>query len=147
VDEGDLMIRNVTYRLFVDFGRAPSTAEVAAAMGIDGREVRASWATLHAAHAIVLDAETGGLRMASPFSAVPTNFRVRTGRGWWYANCAWDAFGICAALDTDGDIETVCADCGDTIACAVRAGRPDDDTLVFHCLVPAARWWDDIVFT
>jgi hypothetical protein len=24
---------------------------------------------------------------------------------------------------------------------------PDDDTLVFHCLVPAAGWWDDIGFT
>jgi len=25
--------------------------------------------------------------------------------------------------------------------------RPDDESLLFHCLVPAARWWDDIVFT
>jgi hypothetical protein len=80
VDAGDLMIRNVTYRLFVDFGRAPSTGEVAAAAGVDGSEVRASWARLHDAHAIVLDPETGGLRMANPFSAVPTSFRVRTGQ-------------------------------------------------------------------
>jgi hypothetical protein len=95
VDAGDLMIRNVTYRLFVDFGRAPSTGEVAAAVAVDGSEVRASWARLHDAHAIVLDAETGGMRMANPFSAVPTSFRVRTSQRWWYANCAWDAFGIC----------------------------------------------------
>jgi hypothetical protein len=25
--------------------------------------------------------------------------------------------------------------------------RPDDERLLFHCLVPAAHWWDDIVFT
>jgi len=25
--------------------------------------------------------------------------------------------------------------------------RPDDEALLFHCLVPAARWWEDIVFT
>ena len=25
--------------------------------------------------------------------------------------------------------------------------HPDDETLLFHCLVPAARWWEDIVFT
>ncbi|HKA04712.1 MAG TPA: organomercurial lyase, partial [Acidimicrobiales bacterium] len=65
----------------------------------------------------------------------------------WYANCAWDAFGICAALDEDGDIEAICADCGTAIKCAVRAGQPDDTSFVFHCLVPAAAWWDDIVFT
>jgi len=25
--------------------------------------------------------------------------------------------------------------------------RPDDESFLFHCLVPAAHWWDDIVFT
>jgi hypothetical protein len=29
----------------------------------------------------------------------------------------------------------------------VRDERPDDESLLFHCLVPAVRWWDDIVFT
>jgi hypothetical protein len=24
---------------------------------------------------------------------------------------------------------------------------PDDETLLFHSVVPAANWWDDIVFT
>jgi hypothetical protein len=33
------------------------------------------------------------------------------------------------------------------IAIEVRDGRPNDECLVFHCLVPAAHWWDDIVFT
>jgi hypothetical protein len=141
------MVRNVTYRLFVALGRAPSCVEVAEAADIDLNEVRASWGRLHDAHAIVLDPETGGLLMANPFSAVPTAFRVRTGDRWWYANCAWDGFGICAALGVDGDIETECADCGDPITCAVRGRRPDDDTLLFHCLVPAAGWWDDIGFT
>ena len=28
-----------------------------------------------------------------------------------------------------------------------RGRRLDDEMLVFHCLVPAATWWDDIVFT
>jgi len=37
--------------------------------------------------------------------------------------------------------------CDEPIEVRVRDGRPDDETLVFHCLVPAAQWWDDIVFT
>jgi hypothetical protein len=85
--------------------------------------------------------------MAAPFSAVPTAFRVDADGRSWYANCAWDAFGICAALDVDGRIETTCADCDEPIAVEVRDRRPDDETLVFHSLVAAAHWWDDIVFT
>jgi hypothetical protein len=85
--------------------------------------------------------------MANPFSAVPTAFRVNAAGRWWYANCAWDAFGICAALHADGRIETSCPDCGEAISVGMHDGRPDDDTLLWHCLVPAARWWEDIVFT
>jgi hypothetical protein len=29
----------------------------------------------------------------------------------------------------------------------VRDERVDDESLLFHVLVPAAHWWDDIVFT
>jgi hypothetical protein len=29
----------------------------------------------------------------------------------------------------------------------LRDERPKDKTLLFHCLVPAVQWWDDIVFT
>jgi hypothetical protein len=108
--------------------------------------VLAGWRRLHEAHALVLD-DSGELRMANPFSAVPTRHRVRAaGRSWW-ANCAWDAFGICAALHVDGRVESSCPDCGEALAVELRDGRPDDESLVFHCLVPAARWWDDIVFT
>ena len=137
MDAFDLEVRNATYRLFVELGRAPTAEEVGA---------RDAWRRLHDAHALVLDGR-GEIRMAAPFSAVPTPFRVQTGERSWYANCAWDAFGICAALHTDGAIETSCPDCGEPIEIAVRDQRPDDDTLLFHCLVPAARWWDDIVFT
>jgi hypothetical protein len=85
--------------------------------------------------------------MANPFSGVPTAYRVHAAGRWWLGNCAWDAFGICAALHQDGRIETVCADCHQPMRIAVRDRRPDDGSLLFHCLVPAGRWWDDIVFT
>jgi hypothetical protein len=102
---------------------------------------------LHDEHAIVLDASSAEIRMANPFSGVPTAYRVHTDDGSWYANCAWDAFGICAALRADGEIEAACADCGEAVVVSVRAERPDDESLLFHCLVPARHWWDDIVFT
>jgi hypothetical protein len=138
----DLAVRRRTYRLFVELGRAPRAGEVG-----DAEQVRSAWLRLHAEHALVLDAGKDELRMANPFSAVPTAYRVLADGRWWYANCAWDAFGVCSALHADGRIETSCADCGAPLTVEVRNMRPDDATLLFHCLVPAAHWWDDIGFT
>ena len=146
MDAHDLRLRNLTYGRFVELGRAPSADEVADGEGSTADEVIAGWRRLHDAHAIVLDPTTDTLMMANPFSAVPTAHVVEADGRRWYANCGWDAFGICAALDTDGRIETSCRDCGDPIEIEVGDGRPDDESLLFHCLVPAARWWDAIVF-
>ncbi len=144
---GDLAIRNATYQQITVEGHVPTSAEVATALGMRVDDVRAAWQRLHVDHALVLDPDTGEIRMANPFSGVPTPFLVHTDVQTWYANCAWDAFGICAALDVDGHIETVCPDCGEQLACEVRDRAPDAPSLLFHCLVPAAAWWDDIVFT
>ena len=137
----------MTYRLFVELGRAPGADEVADRQATTADEVIDGWHRLHDGHAIVLDPTTDALRMANPFSGVPTSHVVEADGRRWYANCAWDAFGICAALGVDGRIETSCHDCREPIEIEVRDGRPDDESLLFHCLVPAARWWDDIVFT
>ena len=147
VEAPDLLLRNETYAQFVQLGRPPTVREVAEAAGLGVREVRAGWLRLHDQHALVLDEATGAIRMANPFSGVPTPHRVEAAGRTWYANCAWDAFGICAALHVDGRIDTTCPDCGEPVAVEVRDGRPDDEDLVFHSLVDAPHWWDDIVFT
>ena len=141
MDVRDLELRNATYARFVELGRAPGPDE----LGPPAAEVIAGWRRLHKARALVLDGDA--IRMANPFSAVPTPFLVAAVGRTWYANCAWDAFGICAALHVDGRIETTCPDCGEPICVGVRDGRPDDEDLVFHSLVDAAHWWDDIAFT
>jgi hypothetical protein len=147
VDEGELAVRRATYRLFVELGRAPTADEVGSAVGSTRDDVRAAWRQLHESHALVLHAGSGDLRMANPFSAVPTAHRVHAAERWWYANCAWDAIGICSALHVDGQVLSSCPDCGDTIEFDVQQTRPSDETLVFHCLVPATEWWSDIGFT
>jgi hypothetical protein len=142
IDERDLDLRRRTYATFVELGRAPAPEELG-----DRGEVVSGWRRLHEAHALVLDPATDELRMAHPFSAVPTSYRVEAAGRWWYANCAWDAFGICAALHVDGVVEASCPDCGEPLRVGVHDRSPDDRGLLFHCLVPAAHWWDDIVFT
>lgn len=147
MDAGLLEVRNATYQTFVELGRAPSAQEVATVVQRTSTQIEADWRELHRAHALVLSPATNELRMANPFSAIPTAYRVQAAGRWWYGNCAWDAVGICAALRTDGRIATSCPDCGEEITLELRGQRPDDERLLFHCLVPAARWWDDIVFT
>lgn len=146
MDPADIDLRNTTYRRFVELGRAPAAAEVAEGTHLSEIDVRAGWRRLHEAHALVLD-EAGEIRMANPFAARSTDFQVEAGGRVWFANCAWDAFGIGAALHVDSRFETHCPDCGETIPIEVRDSRPDDTSAVWHVLVPAARWWVDIGFT
>ena len=147
MDQADLDLRNLTYGLFVELGRAPTVEDVADTAGMTTSDAEAGWRRLHDQHALVLDLETTTLRMVNPFSAVPTTYRVRALDQWWFGNCAWDAFGILAALQVNGRIETSCPDCGDPIVVDVQDESPSEKSLVFHCLVPAEKWWDDIVFT
>lgn len=142
----DLELRNLTYRYIVDVGRAPTAAGLAAHAGTDEPEVTGAWRRLHEAHALVLD-DRGAIRMLNPFSAVPTTFRVIAGERSWFANCGWDAFGIGAALGLDTVIETECADCHEPIRIRVEDRQPDPSELIWHVLVPARAWWQDIGFT
>ena len=117
-------------------------------LGLDYVEVSASYARLAADHVIVLDAATGEVWMALPFSAVPTPFRVVAGDVAVWANCAWDAFGVAAALERDVSFTTPCPGSGAVITAGVRHGTAyASPGVVAHVGVPAARWWDDIGFT
>ena len=147
MDAADIVLRNATYRLFVELGRAPTAAEVGATRAAPVADVEAGWRRLHDAHARVLAPGTAEILMANPFAARPTPFRVEAAGRSWYGNCAWDAFGIGAALHADCTVETACPDCGEALRVNVRDERPDQDGLVFHVLVPAAQWWADIGYT
>lgn len=142
----DAAVRLAIYGALAEHGVAPTWADVARGTGLDGDTVAASVTRLVAAHVIVLDA-AGELRMAMPFSAVPTPFRVRSTRSSWWANCAWDALGIAAATGRDVEIATDCPDCGAAMGLGVRGGELAVDEGIAHFAIPAARWWDDIGFT
>ena len=70
-------LRNRTYAAFVELGRAPAAGELG-----EEADVRAAWHQLHEAHALVLNPATAEIRMANPFSAVPTAYRVHAD-GYW----------------------------------------------------------------
>ena len=83
--------------------------------------------------------------MLNPFSAVETPHRVEAGGRSWFANCAWDALGISAALHADGDVRSECPDCAEPLELEIRDGRVARGAdLLVHFVVPARRWWEDL---
>jgi hypothetical protein len=85
--------------------------------------------------------------MAPPFSAVPTPFLVETARHVSYANCAWDAIGVPVMLGDPARIASSCGCCGEAVTLDVSPDRPPAGNDVVHFAVPAARWWQDLVYT
>jgi DNA-binding transcriptional MocR family regulator len=139
-------VRRAIYTALVDSGRAPTPRDLALALGLSVNEVEVAYRALADAHVIVLQSGTTEIAWAPPFSAVATPFRSTVGASSWYAPCAWDAFGIPAALRRDAVIDARCARSGETIACGVRRGVAYGEAVI-HLLVPAAHFWDDIAYT
>lgn len=139
-------VRRAVYDGFLGSGRSPSPAEIAAAIGVAEREVRAALASLHDARELVV--EHGSVRMAIPWSGVETSYAVRFGdgaRAW--VNCAWDALGAAVHL---GDVVVEGRDPlpRSPWSFAVQGGEPDlPADAVLHFALPVSSWWEDIGFT
>jgi len=140
-------VRLYIYDQMIETAMAPSTTDTAAALARPVEEIESAYRALADAHAIVLRPETTTIWMAMPFSNAQTAFTVITGGRAYYANCAWDAFGVPALLNTDARIFTTCGDCGGVIERKVSHGAIMDLRGAVHFALPARRWWDDVGFT
>jgi hypothetical protein len=143
----DLDVRLAVYRHIIDTGAAPRAGDVASSMGVTGAEVREAYARLAARHLLVLEPDGETIRMAPPFSGMPTGHRVTVKTVEYSANCAWDAFGIVAVLGGRGLVRSRCGESHLPLDLRIDAGVDADSSWRFHCAVPASRWWDDIVYT
>jgi Alkylmercury lyase len=143
----DTQIKLVVYNHFADTGQRPSPAAVAARVATDIDSVLGAYARLQAQRVLALEADGSSIRMAPPFSGVPTQHVVLIDGKQYFANCAWDALGIPAALHRPGMVYSRCEQSGEPLRLSVGFDGPEATTWLFHCLVPAAKWWDDIVFT
>jgi hypothetical protein len=140
-------VKLAIYQHFADTGEAPAPVAIAERVGAGEDAVRQSLAELRAARVVVLEPDGVTIRMAAPFSGVPTPHVVTVGARQYYANCAWDSLGIPAALHADAVVRSECAHTGEPLTLAIGPDGPGPTGWVFHSLVPAARWWQDIVFT
>jgi Alkylmercury lyase len=141
-------VRREVFATFAAEGRPPSPSELADRLTLAPNDVMASLRELHEAHALVLTAIGDGVRMAHPFSAWPMHFVVRGGERLWWGGCAWDSFGIVAALGEELEISTTCPATGRALRYVAGPKTPPDaDGVVVRMPRPAAQWWDDVVAT
>ena len=139
-------MRQFIYEKIVEIGRAPSIEETSAKFDISKQQAQLSYKKLADDHILVLEKDRQ-IRMALPFSNIKTQYKIVSGDRSWWASCAWDALGIAALTGLDSRLEATCPDCGDPIKIKAENGKLSGDSSVVHFVVPAANWWDDIIYT
>ncbi len=108
-------------------GRAPTRQELITALqGGSVDEIQAALARLHELDMLCLDSESQEIRVAYPFSSVPTRHLVRF-PGWddaapVYAQCAIDALGIPFMLRRDVAIASSCMHCAESLTIEIESG-------------------------
>lgn len=135
----DRKVRALIYQLLVDQVRTVDSAVLARHLGRDGTEISESLSRLAAEHRIALT-DDGAVRMAHPFSGVPTAYRSQIEDRWWWANCAWDSLAILSLLG-EGEAHGPNGLFWEVADGEVRPGG------IVHLLVPARSFWDDVAFT
>jgi hypothetical protein len=143
----DTRVKLAVYRHFADTGEPPTSSRLAGPLGCSPVQVREAFTRLQRNRVLLLEPDGETIRMAPPFSGVPTTHRVEIGQQRYFANCAWDALGIPAALHREAVVHSRCGQSGEALRLEVGTSGPASSGWLFHCQVPAARWWADLVFT
>lgn len=147
---GDALVRVVRLHVFrqaADTGHVPQPPQIATALGRPVADIEQSLRQLAAGKVLILAPNDGHIWAANPFCAVPSGFRVEARGKTYWGICIWDAFGILAALDSNGVISAFCGDCSEPMALEVAGGELKRSEGIIHFAVPAHRWWDSIGFT
>lgn len=147
ISEFDLTVRYQVYQHFAEHCVAPTFQQIADLLKVEHEPVRVAFHKLHEGHMIFMEPGADSIRMANPFSAIPTDFKVQAGQKEWWANCAWDTLGIAATLGIDVEIEGKYPDSDDVVNLAVRDGKVKGGDPVTYFPLPCRYWYDDLIFT
>ena len=135
----DRNVRAEVYRQLVEGSDPVDSESIAGQLDLQVGDVTDSLNRLENEHRLALDGDM--VRIANPFSGVPTDYTTVVEGRSWFANCAWDGLAI-LGLFGDGLVRRE----GTELIWEVRAGEVTPEGLI-HLRVPAAKFWDDIVFT
>jgi hypothetical protein len=143
----DLELRAAIYRHFADTAQPPAVADLVRTVAASPADVKAAYQRLYARRMLVLMPDGESIRMAPPFSGIATQHVVHANGKEYFANCAWDSFGIPAALHAEADVLSRCEQSHEPLRLHLGPDGPPPSTWIFHVAVPAAHWWRDIVYT
>ena len=144
----DTKVKLAIYELTAATGQVPNSRDVSQKVDIGENEVLGAFERLHAKRLLLPEpGDPTRIRMAPPFSGVPTSFPVEANGKRYYANCVWDAYGIAAALHCDAISRASDGHTGEPLTLEVKNGAPVLNSYVAHFAVPAAYWWDNLIFT
>lgn len=147
-DPFDTQVKLAIYAMIAETGRVPNSSDVSRKVDVGENEIVEAFKRLHATRLLLPEpGDPTRIRMAPPFSGIPTKFPVEANGKHYYANCVWDAFGIAAALHCDAISHASDGHTGEALTLEVKNGAPVVKPYVAHFAVPAAHWWDDLVFT
>jgi hypothetical protein len=136
-------LHHVLMRHVVETGHAPDPTTLASLAKLSPQETEHALSQLSEMHGVVLVPNSLQVWSLHPFALVPTQFWVMSSRGGWWANCAWCALGIGAALHEDVNILTSDGGEGQSLQFEVRSGKATRPDLVMHFPYPPVRWWDN----
>src|SRR5262249_3234581 len=136
-DAFDLQLRTAVYRHFADTGGGPALAAMQEAMGATADQIKDGYRRLYTKRMLAPLDDFASIRMAPPFSGVPPQHRGGVKGTEYFANCAWDAFGVVSALGGTGEIESRCEQTLEPLRMSLTPDGPPASPWLFHCVVPA----------
>src|SRR5256714_12137878 len=132
-DERDTSVKLELYRITAETGGVPTALQISRKIDIDESKVVRAFTRLHAKRLLVPEPnDPSRIRMAPPFSGVPTAFPVEALGKRYYANCVWDAFGIAAALHADAVIPAADGFSGEPLQLEIKNNQPVSQRYVAH---------------
>ncbi len=146
-DTFDLTLRTAVHRHFASTGQSPTLDAMREAIGATNEQVRDGYRRLYAKRMLVPAGDFASIQMAPPFCGVPAQHRVTVYGTEYFANCAWEAFGVVSALGGTGVVLSRCEQTFEPLVLRLTGDGAPPSGWLFHCVVPAAEWWNDIVLT
>jgi len=144
----DTEVKLTLYAMIARDARMPASQSIAFELAKPIADIESAFARLYSKRLLVLEpGSSAKIRMAPPFSGIETPFPVVVGDRRFYADCVWDALGVAAALHADAVVDATDGHTGERITLEVRDGKPLPRDCIAHFAVPAAHWWDDIIYT
>ena len=130
-------------RHIIETGHAPDLAELSMQTGVSERDAESGIRELAENHGVILVPNSLKVWSLHPFALIPTSFWVSGGQGGWWANCAWCALGIGAALKQDVSVVASDGAEGQRLEFSIERGAANRSDLLIHFPYPPEQWWEN----